>query len=241
MSFKASVKGFLGEKLVQAGAWLALPSSKYRRYHNVTLPTAGGTTQIDHVFVSAFGVFVVETKNMAGWIFGKERDPEWTQVFRGGKKYTFQNPLRQNYRHVRALGDALRGIGIPSGVVKSLVVFVGSAELKRDMPENVTVGLGGSRYIRSFKTQVLSKGQVAAICELIESQRLEPSWMTHRQHIRNLERRNSPPGRSCPRCGQDVALRTSQKGKWAGQRFWVCESYPTCRMIETEQGKEVPS
>ena len=241
MTFKASVKGFLGEKLVQAGAWLTLPSSQYRRYHNVTLPTSSGTTQIDHVFVSAFGIFVIETKNMAGWIFGRERDSVWTQVFRSGGKYTFQNPLRQNYRHVRALEEALRAIGKPGGAVKSVVVFVGSAELKRGMPENVTVGLGGSRYIRSFKAQVLSEAEVASICELIESQRLKPSWDTHRQHIRNLESKNSSSRRSCPRCGQDMVLRTSQKGKWAGQRFWVCETYPTCRMFEKEQGEELPN
>ena len=232
MTYKASVKGFLGEKLVQVGAALTLSSSKYRRYHNVTLPTASGTTQIDHVFVSTCGVFVVETKNMSGWIFGREQDPEWTQVFRGGGKYTFQNPLRQNYRHIRALEEALRGIGIPRGVVRSVVVFVGSAELKRDMPENVTEGLGGSQYIRSFKAHVLSEAKVAAICEVIESQRLKPSWNTHRQHIRNVNRESASAARSCPHCGQELVLRTSQKGKWTGRRFWVCETYPTCRMIE---------
>ena len=50
------------------------------------------------MFVSVFGVFVVETKNMGGWIFGSERNREWTQVFPNAEKYKFQNPLRQNYR-----------------------------------------------------------------------------------------------------------------------------------------------
>ncbi len=72
--FRAPVKGALGETAVKAGAALALPSSVYRRYHDVTLPTAGGTTQIDHVFVSVFGVFVVETKNMNGWIYGRAQN-----------------------------------------------------------------------------------------------------------------------------------------------------------------------
>ena len=105
--FKAPIKGALGETVVKAGAGLSLPSSVYRRYHDVTLPTAGGTTQIDHVFVSEFGVFVVETKNMNGWIYGTENDRKWIQVFPGGQKYTFQNPLRQNYGHVKAIEDAL--------------------------------------------------------------------------------------------------------------------------------------
>ena len=72
--FRAPVKGVLGETAVKAGAGLALPSTVYRRYHDVTLPTVNGTTQIDHV--SVFGVFVVETKNMGGWICGSGQNRE---------------------------------------------------------------------------------------------------------------------------------------------------------------------
>ena len=115
------------------------PTTIYRRYHDVTLPTVNGTTQIDHVFVSVFGVFVVETKNMGGWIFGSGQNREWTQVFPGGKNHKFQNPLHQNYGHVRAMEDALAGIGLPRRSVKSVVVFVGDAELKRERPQNVTM------------------------------------------------------------------------------------------------------
>ncbi|MCY4435890.1 MAG: NERD domain-containing protein [Chloroflexi bacterium] len=233
-TFKASVKGIWGEKLVEVGAALTLPSSDYRKYHNVTLQTPRGTTQIDHVFVSAFGVFVVETKNMVGWIYGSERDREWMQVFRSGKKYKFLNPLRQNYGHVRALEEALASNGLPRGVVRSVVVFVGNAQLKRELPENVTVGLGGSRYIRSFRHRALSVAQVAMICELIESRRMEPSWRTSRRHIRSLENESPSATRWCPRCGQKMVLRTARRGQFAGKRFWGCEGFPACRMVEKE-------
>ena len=233
-AFKAPVKGIVGEKLVQAGAALTLPSSEYRKYHNVTLPIAGRTTQIDHVFVSAFGVFVVETKNMAGWIYGSERDREWTQVFPGGRKYKFQNPLRQNYGHIRALEEALAGTGLPRGIVRSVVVFVGNAKLKRKMPENVTVGLGGSRYIRSFRNRALSEAQVATICELIDSRRMKPSWKTDRQHIRDLGRESTSTKRWCPRCGQEMVLRTARREQGAGKQFWGCKGFPACRMVRVE-------
>ena len=72
--FRASVKGVLGETAVKAGAGLVLPSTVYRRCHDVTLPTVNGTTQIDHE--SVFGVFVVETKNIGGWIFGSGQNRE---------------------------------------------------------------------------------------------------------------------------------------------------------------------
>ena len=231
-TFKASVKGIWGEKLVQAGAALTLPSLEYRKYHNVTLPTPRGTTQIDHVFVSAFGVFVVETKNMAGWIYGSEQDREWTQVFPGGQKFKFQNPLRQNYGHVQALEDALAGTGTPRGVVRSVVIFVGKAKLKRELPENVTVGFGGARYIRSFRNRTLSEAQVALICELVESRRIKPSWKTDRQHIRDLERESSSATRQCPRCGQEMVLRTARRGQSAGKQLWGCKGFPACRMVQ---------
>ena len=193
--FKASFKGKAGELLVQTGGALMLPSSVYRQYHDVTLPTARGTTQIDHIVVSVYGVFVVETKNWSGWIFGRERDRRWTQVLRGGKRRSFLNPLRQNQGHVRAVQRALGGIGLPSEAVKPVVIFVGRATLKRATPENVTVGLGGIRYIRSFRIPVLSKRQVERICQAIESKRLKRSRKTHRQHKRYVHSRRSSGSR----------------------------------------------
>lgn len=230
--FRAPVKGALGETAVKAGAGLSLPSSAYRKFHDVTLPTAGGTTQIDHVFVSEFGVFVLETKNMDGWIFGTEKDRQWTQVFPGGKKYRFQNPLRQNYGHVKAVENALQGMGLPKGVVKSVVVFVGGAELKRDMPENVTTGFGAARYIRSFRKKVLTREQVEEICSMIESGRLSRSWGTDREHVRNLRSRTGSTPRNCPRCGRKMVLRTARKGPNAGGQFWGCEGFPRCRGVQ---------
>ena len=90
---QAPVKGTLGEAAVRAGAAGSLPSGKYHKLHDVTLQTRGGTTHIDYVFVSVFGVFVVETKNMGGWICGSERDKTWAQIFPGGKKIRFMSPF----------------------------------------------------------------------------------------------------------------------------------------------------
>jgi len=39
-----------------------LAKDKYNLIHNVTLLTEDGTTQIDHIVVSQYGVFVIETK-----------------------------------------------------------------------------------------------------------------------------------------------------------------------------------
>lgn len=66
-------KGLAGEMLVNISVKIHLNKDKYHILRNVTLPTADGTTQIDHIIVSEYGVFVIETKNMKGWIFGGVR------------------------------------------------------------------------------------------------------------------------------------------------------------------------
>ena len=107
MSLKSLVKGFLGELAVTTAKKLFLDAETYFDINNITIPTSNGTTQIDHVIVSRYGIFVVETKNMDGWIFGSESQAEWTQSLPGGRKFKFQNPLRQNYRHTKALSEFL--------------------------------------------------------------------------------------------------------------------------------------
>ena len=178
-------KGLMGEWLVNLVARIALPSKSYTRFKNVTLKTRDGTTQIDHVIVSRYGVFCIETKNMTGWIFGNEQSRQWTQkIYR--QSYRFQNPLRQNYKHVRALESLL---GLSRGTVHSVVVFAGGATFKTAMPDNVTYALGFPRYVKSFRRSVFSGADVARLCEAIESGRLEPTWKTHRAHVRNVKKR----------------------------------------------------
>ncbi|UQG54956.1 MULTISPECIES: nuclease-related domain-containing protein [unclassified Marinobacter] len=190
-------KGKLGEFLVNLSARFFLDKSCYHLIKNVTLPTEDGTTQIDHILVSEFGVFVVETKNMKGWIFGSATQPFWTQkIFRSS--YKFQNPLHQNYKHVKTL-QALLGLGDQQ--VHSVVVFVVGSTFKTPLPENVTHGLGYVRYIKSKKDFVLSPEQVAEAREKVTSGCLKASLATdqsHARHVRGLvaKRYGAPPRRS---------------------------------------------
>jgi restriction system protein len=223
-------KGLLGESLVKVAAKLRLPSDIYRRMHNVTLPLADGTTQIDHVFVSRFGVFVIETKNMKGWIFGTERDAQWTQnIF--GNTFKFQNPLRQNYRHLKALESILP---VPVDTIHSIVVFPSQSVFKSAVPANVTCGIGYIKYIKAFKEPVLTDTQVSEVMERIQSARLAPSFATTRKHIKNLEdRHDQGVERTCPRCGNRMILRTAKQGSRAGKPFWGCAGYPRCKAVQS--------
>lgn len=228
--FKSSwFKGWFGEAFVRVSARLRLPADVYHPIHNVTLPTPDGTTQIDHIFVSEFGLFVIETKNMKGWIFGSEKQPQWTQkIFK--QTYKFQNPLRQNYKHVKALEAAL---DIPLETIRSVVVFTGESTFKTAMPHNVTRGGGYIRYIKSFSDPILSESQVQEIVSQIESGRLEPGWKTNRQHVQQLKTRaDISADRKCPSCGSVMVIRTAKRGAKAGNQFWGCSGYPKCRVMQ---------
>src|SRR5436309_1678131 len=74
---KKAAKGWVGEKLAAANLWLHLDEKVYHRVHDLIIPTSNGTTQIDHVVISVFGIFVVETKNFQGWIFGNPKESNW--------------------------------------------------------------------------------------------------------------------------------------------------------------------
>jgi len=220
-------KGSIGEKSVQLFASRHLDSEVYHRIDDITLDHFGETTQIDHVFVSEYGIFVVETKNMKGWIFGGENQAEWTQrIFRKSSK--FQNPLRQNYKHVKALGTLL---AVPRMAIHSAVVFVGESEFKTPMPRNVTHKGGLVTYIKSFTLPILTKEQVERIVEKIEQARLPATKKTARRHVKNLKVRPTKvdAGQPCPRCGASLVWRTSNSGTQAGSQFLGCSGFPKCR------------
>ena len=224
-------KGFIGESMVNLAAKLSLNKDDYHLIKNVTLPTADGTTQIDHVIVSRFGLFVVETKNMKGWIFGSANQKSWTQkIFKHTSK--FQNPLHQNYKHLQTLKSALE---LTDDQIHSVIVFVGDSTFKTDMPANVTKGQGYIRYIKSKSNAVISDEQVKLIVSKIESERLTPSFATNREHVKHVKEivKNKSDDNTCPKCGTQMILRTAKSGKNAGNKFWGCRSYPKCRGVRT--------
>lgn len=251
-----AVKGWLGELMVRLQGKMFLDKTVYHEIHNVTIPAdeGQGTTQIDHVYVSKYGIFVVETKNMSGWIFGSEHEAMWMQKFRRSS-YRFQNPLRQNYKHTKTLAGLL---DLPDDKLISVVVFNGDTKFKTDLPDCVCYSLGYVDFIKKHKTEILSEAEVENVLKTIEDKRLAPGFKTHRNHVAyvkdqvaqkrsssgspkrpDLQPRTEAPITTpqaglqaeliCPRCGSKLILRTAKQGANAGQRFWGCSAYPQCR------------
>ena len=225
MSLQSSVKGWFGEFQGTLAKKLFLDGSTYIDLNNVTIATPNGTTQIDHVIVSRFGIFVVETKNMEGWIFGSEKSRQWTQSIYG-RKFRFQNPLHQNYRHTKALSEFL---GIDHDKFFSVVMFWGESTFKTPMPENV-MDRGYATYIKS-KTQVLfTDAEVQQMVSAIKTGALPKNWTTRTEHVDALKQRFASSD-VCPKCGSALVLRTAKSGKHAGNQFYGCSGFPKCRYI----------
>ncbi|MFP6790876.1 MAG: nuclease-related domain-containing protein [Thalassolituus sp.] len=180
-------KGIIGEALLKLIAKIRLPADVYVPIHDVTLPSihasSSDTTQIDHIFVSKYGLFVVETKNYKGWIFGNEKQAQWTQKLYK-KSYRFQNPLRQNYKHQKALQALL---DIPLEKIHSVIAFMGEATFKTPMPKNVTRGGAYVGYIKSFREVVFSDDEVGELVSKIEEGRFKAGRETNRRHVAGLK------------------------------------------------------
>lgn len=187
-AFKPFIKGKVGELAVAVQVKLYLKDPQYILLNDCTLPDEqAGTTQIDHILLSPYGIFIIETKNYKGWIFGSERQKMWTQkIFK--KSYKFQNPLHQNYKHQKVLELVLADIIAPE-YLHSIVVFMPDCEFKTDMPVNVFRGAAWVDYVKNFKEEVIPAMKLKRIQLRIEKEVLEKSWKTNRIHVENLKQR----------------------------------------------------
>ena len=186
-SFKSQVRGWIGEKATQAGIFFSLDSKIYKAFHDVIIRSGNGTTQIDHIIVSKYGIFVIETKNYSGWIFGSEDNAKWTQMMgRGKKKYSFQNPLRQNYKHTKSLSKYL---GLNHDVMHSIVFFVGECKLKTKMPKNVMTS-GVSDYIHGFSRVIIDPDQLKSVVIKINEALNDPR-LNAEAHVEFLKSKHS--------------------------------------------------
>lgn len=220
-------KGWFGEFIVNLSLKLNL-NKQYHIHNNVTLPTQSGSTQVDHIVVSRHGVFVIETKHLKGWIFGSEKQANWTQCIYK-KKVQFQNPLRQNYKHTQTL---IKLLGLDPDFVHSLIVFVGNYKMKTVMPSNVCNGRKLIQSIKSHQYLVFSEGEVNNINNSIKTKQFKKSLRTRQDHIKHVTEIIDSKKNLCPRCGNELVERQVKKGDNAGKKFLGCRSFPSCRYIE---------
>lgn len=176
-----------GEALVSRVVLKNFGPPNYHLTNHVTLQMEDGTTQIDHILISRYGVFVIETKDYKGWIFGSVRQRSWTQVLFYAK-YRFQNPIHQNMRHIRAVRNLLNFL--PAGAIKSVVVFTGEAEFRTEIPPGVVYLSGLVDYLRGQVDELISPNQLQLCVGRLETARFAISGQTDIEHVQSLERRH---------------------------------------------------
>lgn len=217
-------KGKAGEMRV-AKILSKLPEEEYRVINNLLIKQGNKTTQIDHVVVSEYRIFVIETKHYRGWIYGDANREYWTQNIYGNK-YDLWNPIHQNQGHIRALRRVLTDI--PPGVFISIVTFSRQASLDIRNSENVIYWDELKDVIRSYQRKLISTEQAQNAYETLSAANID-SKDNQKQHVRHVREQISKreetiaKGR-CPRCGGELVLRKGTYGP-----FYGCSNYPRCK------------
>ena len=184
-------KGVLGEFAGKLAVQKWLPESGYELFSDVMLQDKRGTTQIDHVVVSRFGIFVIEAKGISGKLYASSETKYRTwKVYRNGRGYTFQNPYLQNYRHRCALAEVLD----VSLEVLHDVIFFPHEELvvatpEKLLPSFVTGRRGLAAYVLSFKEQVFTAEEVSRLTAVLSLKRMENSRENKKKHTADLKAR----------------------------------------------------
>lgn len=223
--FRIKVVGDLGEWAVDQEL-NNLPLDKYKIIDDVMIEINGQTHQIDHIVISKFGVFVIETKCYNGMIIGKEKDYYWYQYL-GNKKYKLRNPIHQNYGHVKCISDILK---IDESNLTPIVCFTNQSQLKIESKSIVI-----QRKELSSKILELSKEEknidIDSIYNQITSLNIvdkekRKQHVTYAKNKRN-ETEDKINNMICPKCGGNLVQRNSKYGSFLG-----CSNYPRCNFTK---------
>lgn len=214
---------------------------EYTILNDLVIRTDRGTTQIDHVVVSRYGVFAIETKNYRGEIYGDDNRKEWTQMIvtdvtyakKWWKTYTyvtknhFYNPVKQSLAHTIAIKNILSQWSALK--IVPIVVFTGSAVLKNvDSKYDVIYDFILIETIMRYQTIYLSDADVQKVIDILLQKNVR-EFVDNKEHINNIyasrvDENYKIASRTCPKCGGTLVMRSGKYGS-----FYGCSNYPKCR------------
>lgn len=222
-----------------------------RFLYNCYLPKDNGeTTEIDVLMIHKSGIYVFESKNYSGWIFGSEHQKNWTQTLPSGRKSHkehFLNPIMQNKLHIKYLAKQI-GEGVP---FHSIIVFSERCTLKKIDVETPNIFVikrdDVNRTVSSINNRIgilISQSRVDEIYaqlypftqvtdEVKEKHIVDINNAHTEQTIAQSDKRDELENNyMCPRCGGKLVLRTAERGIHAGNQFYGCTNFPKCRYIK---------
>ena len=215
---RPETRGKRGENNVKRIIGKTIENEQYV-INNLILPHNETTTQIDHVVINHRGIFVIETKNYSGDIYGAENQREWTQVLANGRTQNkLYNPLKQNATHIYCIKQIVGSLPI-----HSLVVFVQNNT--QHIYANNVIPLSLLKRALQSGNDYITEQQMKFTYDTLLTNNVSIST---REHVNNIkqQQRNIKNG-ICPRCGGKLVLRNGKYGQ-----FWGCSNYPKCKFIK---------
>ncbi|MEG0904334.1 MAG: NERD domain-containing protein [Lachnospiraceae bacterium] len=252
--FDANWTGRHGEKLTERELNLVkLFGRNGKVLRNIYVPKENGeTSEIDVVFITQKGIFVIESKNYSGWIFGDEKSAYWTVMLSNRERNKFYNPIMQNHTHIKWLGQYLND-DIP---LFSIIAFSERCELKKVTVESPDIRVIKRDLLYATIRNIWDNSEDKLTEEKVDSIYIKLKILTNiseaakQDHIANINTKHkivknvlpieAPTDTTvCPRCGGKMVLRVAKKGPNVGNHFQGCSNYPKCRYIQNiEDAKE---
>lgn len=217
-------KGVYGENIVAQ----ILGETKFGEQYVIndllfTTP-AGSSCQIDHIYINRFGIWVIETKNYAGYIYGDEKQRKWTQVLAyGHTKNRFYNPIKQNAMHIYHLSKYLN----ENHIFHNIVVILPRADISHITSDCVCSIYQLSSTINQDTHICLTVDQMEYYYHRLLELKNHVS-ISKEEHIENIYRTQMQLQEGiCPRCGGKLVLRNGKNGQ-----FYGCSNYPNCKFTK---------
>ena len=213
--------GWFGEHWTKSSLNV-LEKNEYVVLNDIMISINGKTHQIDHIVLSKYGIFVIETKQYNGFIKGSKYDKKWVRYIKGKEPIYYTNPIRQNYGHVKALCELLN---ISESKVFNIVCIPSkNVKLEIEHDGEVTTGLTINDKITSYKEKIIDN--IDELKDKIIINNIVDKDM-RKKHIVNIKtNKQEYDNEICPKCGGRLVERKGKYGKFLG-----CSNYPKCRYV----------
>ena len=216
--FGSKIIGWSGEHWTKQ-VLKKLPKDVYKVLNNIMISNNEKTHQIDHIVVSKYGIFVIETKQYNGYITGGIYDEKWVRHLKKKKIY-YTNPIKQNYGHVMSVCELLN---LDKEKVFNIVCIPSRATLNIQNNGELTRNDTIVKKILSYNEEIIF--DVDSIINTIEENNIRDK-SKRKKYVNELkiEHINDNSLSNCPWCGNMLVERNGKRGKFIG-----CSNYPKCR------------